>query len=191
MKKLLLIILALGAMTAASAQKESLTYEGNVLMLKGNGSYDIKFDYSDLYVEGKQLDEFLASKDEKFRYDWESNIVVGAEQYGRAVPTFINKKFAYNTENPEYIFVLKITSLMLGSVGPQFNPFAGPKDGGATISGQIDIIQASTNEKVGALHFNNVKGFAGTGLDFSDRARWQMAYLALGTAYKKMLKKVK
>ena len=190
MKKLLLIILALGAMTAASAQKESLTYEGNVLMLKGNGSYDIKFDYSDLYVEGKQLDEFLASKDEKFRYDWESNIVVGAEQYGRAVPVFINKKFAYNTENPEYIFVLKITSLMLGNAGAQFNPFAGPKAGGATISGQIDIIQASTTEKVGALHFNNVKGFA-TGLDFSDRARWQMAYVALGAAYKKMLKKMK
>ena len=69
MRKLLLIILALGAMMTASAQKQSLTYEGNVLMLKGNGSYDVKFDYSDLYVEGKQLDEFLASKDEKFRYD--------------------------------------------------------------------------------------------------------------------------
>jgi hypothetical protein len=190
MRKLLLIILALGAMMTASAQKQSLTYEGNVLMLKGNGSYDVKFDYSDLFVEGKQLDEFLASKDEKFRYDWESNIVVGAEQYGRAVPAFINKKFVYNPENPEYIFVIKLNSLMLGNAGAQFNPFGGAKAGGAVICGQIDIIQASTNEKVGALHFNELKGFA-SGFDFSDRARWQMAYVALGTAYKKMLKKIK
>lgn len=190
MRKLLLIILALGAMMTASAQKQSLTYEGNVLMLKGNGSYDVKFDYSDLFVEGKQLDEFLASKDEKFRYDWESNIVVGAEQYGRAVPVFINKKFIHNPENPEYIFVIKLNSLMLGNAGAQFNPFAGAKAGGAVISGQIDIIQASTNEKVGALHFNELKGFA-SGFDFSDRARWQMAYVALGAEFKKMLKKVK
>jgi len=189
MKKFSLMIgLMICAIAGVSAQ--SLTFEGNIEPLKNVGTYDVEFDYSELYVENLPVKEFLATKDGKFNNDWESDIVVTAEEVAKLLPAYFNKNLTFNTSSPKYVFVLRLKGLLLGNAGSQFIPFASAKAGGATITGQFDIMDAQTREVIGILHFNNFKGY-NSGYDFSDKGRWRMAYLTLVKPVKKLIKKTK
>lgn len=185
MKRFILLVAAVCAAFAVSAQE--LSYEGDIMMLKSAFTYDVEFNYDGLKVNDMELNEFLASMDDKFRNDWGSDIVVYSESCGKVLPIYINKKNTLDPANPQYIFVLKLDSLTLGNVSGMFNPFASNKSGGSVICGHLDILDAASRESLGVIKFNEIQGLS----NISDKTRWGLAYYELGSRIKKMVKKMK
>lgn len=185
MKRLLLLCTLISVMSSVFAQEVS--YEGDLLKLKGSGTYDIEFVYDSLLVEGMPMEEYLASKDEEYRNDWNTEVLVSVEAFGKVIPYGANKNFTLNPINPEYKFVLKLKSLSIGTMGQIFNPFTGVRSGGAVIGGEIDFIEVSTNTTLAVINFSEIQGIA----TYTDKDRWCMAYADLSKRIKKILKKVK
>lgn len=185
MKRLLLLCTLISVMSSVFAQEVS--YEGNLLKFKGSGTYDIEFVYDSLLVEGMPMEEYLASKDEEYRNDWNTDVLVYVGEFCKEIPNAVNKKFTLNTINPEYKFVFKSKSLSIGTMGQVFNPFTSVREGGAVIGGEIDFIEVSTNTTLAVINFSEIQGPAG----FTDKLRWCAAYVDLSKRIKKILKKVK
>lgn len=161
---------------------------GSLAFIKNGGTATVVYDYSNLKVEGLPLDDFLASKDEKFYNDWESDIVPTAENGFAAFVSTMNKNFSAQVGSEmsaDYKIVLHLNELGLGNVSANFNPFGGVKGGGAKISGIVDFIDNKTGEKICVLKFNNIKGVNA----YSDRDRWTLAYRALSKGLGKLAKK--
>ena len=185
MKKLMLLVATICAAFSVSAQ--SLSYEGDISMLKSVFAYDVEYNYDGLQVNGTELQEFLASMDDKFRAAWGPEIVTFSEAYGKAMPIAINKKNTLDPANAKYILVMNLDSLTLGNVSGMFNPFASSKSGGSIISGHIDILDAASRESLCVITFNEIQGLS----NISDKTRWGLAYYELGKQIKKMVKKAK
>ncbi len=186
------ITVLFGANAFAKGADPVVVASGSLAFVKGGGAATVVYDYSNLKVAGVPLNDFLALKDDKFRSDWEYVIVPGAEASFAALCTAnLNKKnfnvYAGGDTQTDYKMVLKLTELDLGNMGGVFNPFAGAKAGGATVSGTIECVDNKTGETICVVKFNNVKG---TGA-ISDKDRWTVAYVYLVKGMQKIVKKSK
>ena len=185
MKRLFLLLAAVFAVTVVSAQ--TVSYEGDITVLKNPITYDLTVVYENLKVNDLPVDEFLPTMDEKFRNDWGKEIVPYAESVGKTMPMVINKKNVLDPNNPKYKFVLTLNSVSLGNVSGVFNPFTSPKSGGSVIYGSLEMFDAATNASVLVVKFDKVQGVS----HFSDSIRWALAYVDLGNRLKKIVKKAK
>ena len=185
MKKVFLFFAAVFAVTAASAQ--TVTYEGDITLLKNNITYDLAVVYDNLKVNDLPVDQFLPTMDEKFRNSWSTEILPYAENAGKSIPIFMNKSNVYDPNNPKYKFVLTLNSVTLGNVSGVFNPFASPKSGGSIIYGKLEMFDAASNASLLVVKFDKVQGVS----HFSDSIRWGMAYVDLANRLKKIVKKAK
>lgn len=185
MKRLFLFFAALFAVALASAQ--TVSYEGDIKVLKAPITYDLVVEYVDLNVNGLPVAEFLPTMDDKFRNAWGTEIIPYAENVAKSIPIFINKGSVYDQNNPKYKLVLKLHSVTLGNVSGVFNPFASPKSGGSIIIGSLEMFDAATNASVLAVKFDKIQGVS----HFSDSIRWGLAYVDLANRLKKMAKKAK
>ncbi len=185
MKQLFLFVFAIFAVSAVSAQ--NISYEGDITELKNTFSYDLRFNYDNLKVNGITVEEFLPTMDEKFRNDWDADIVVFSESVGKSIPILMNKKNTLDTTNPQYIFELKLNSLTLGNVSGLFNPFTSSKSGGSIITGTLEVFDAPTNNSVLVITFDEVQGIS----HVSDKMRWSLAYIEFAKRLKKIVKKAK
>ena len=183
MKRLFLFLAAVFVVSAASAQK--LTYEGDITLLKKPFSYDLTFNYNDLVVNGLPVAEYVAKLDATARKKWEKDVVSYSEELGFALPFYLSKKNSIDKENPQYKFVLKLNSLYLGNMTGIFVPFTTHKNGGAIISGTLEVFDGKTKASVILFRFNEVRG----DVSFSDAERWEYAYAELGTKLKRAVKK--
>lgn len=185
MKRVFLYLVALFAITTASAQK--LTYEGDITLLKTPFSYDLTFDYDNLIVEGLPVDKYVAKLDAKAQEEWKKDIVPYSEELGFALPFYISKKNSIDKENPQYKFVLKLYSLDLGNVSGIFVPYTTFKTGGAVISGTLEVLDGKTNSSLILFTFNNIRG----DVSYTKALRWEYAYAELGSRLKRAVKKAK
>lgn len=185
MKKIVSLFVAIMAISAVSAQE--IVLDGSWAMLKEAGTYILSVDYSDLKIDDKPVSEFLETQEEKFRNAWESEIVPQSAQFAVVVPYYTNKNFTLDLQNPQYKFVLKVNTLDLGFGGGAFIPFAGAKAGGANISGEMKVYDAKSDELLGSMTFEDIKGVSA----ISDAQRWGMSYYELGKRLKKAVKKYK
>lgn len=185
MKKLFLFVFAIFAVSAVSAQ--SISHEGDITVLKNTFPYDLRINYDNLKVNGITVEEFLPTMDEKFRNDWDADIVVFSESVGKSIPILMNKKNTLDPTNAQYIFDLKLNSLTLGNVSGMFNPFTSNKSGGSIISGTLEVFEASTNSSVLVITFDEIQGLS----NISDKMRWSLAYVELAKRLKKIVKKAK
>ena len=62
MKQLFLFVFTIFAVSAVSAQ--NISYEGDITELKNTFSYDLRFNYDNLKVNGITVEEFLPTMDE-------------------------------------------------------------------------------------------------------------------------------
>ena len=185
MKRVFLFCVALFAVMAVSAQK--LTYEGDITLLKKNFSYDLTFNYDELVVEGLPVADYVAKLSEKERNNWETKILPYSEELGFALPFYLSKKNSIDKENPQYKFVLKLTSLDLGNLSGILVPFTTFKTGGAVIGGTLEVFDAKTHTSLILFRFNNILG----DVSYTKAERWEYAYAELGTKLKRAVKRAK
>ena len=193
MKKIVMFAVAavMFCTTAMAKKADPVTVEsGSLAVVKQEAKATVVYDYSNLVVSGMSLDDFLASQTDKFLNDWDSVIVPYSEQmFSAGCSAYLNRaKFLVVSEgDADYKIVLHLTYLDLGNIGANFNPFAGMKGGGATVSGTIDFVNNATGETVCTVKFNEFKGLNG----YNDKDRWGSAYLMLMQNVGKIAKKTK
>lgn len=130
------------------------------------GTATAVFDYSNLQVEGLPLEDFLASKDEEFRHDWEYEIIPESEEaFARY---FHNRWFhklrvqAGGEEETDYKIVLHLNELYLRHIYMSY----------LTIYGSVDFIDNKTGETLCVVKFDEI----GNNQGWSDKQRLQGAY---------------
>ena len=129
------------------------------------GTATAVFDYSNLQVEGLPLEDFLASKDEKFRHDWEYKIIPESEPaFARYFHIWFHKLRvqAVGEEETDYKIVLHLNKLDLGIIWA----------GRLTIYGSVDFIDNKTGETLCVVKFDDI----GATVGLSDKVRLQLAY---------------
>ncbi|MBQ6689855.1 MAG: hypothetical protein IJN02_11580 [Bacteroidales bacterium] len=189
MKKYFVAAVCVLLSVAAMAKKESPVRleSGSLDVFVNGGTYNMVFDYSNLSVEGTPIADFLASKDDKFRNDWETLILPESENFACSVPMLATKQklTPLQAGTPDYTFKVVMGDIYLGNAGQMFNPFSSATAGGAILNAKMYVVDNATNEVVCVLLVDEVQGVSA----FSDKDRLIVAWNTVGAFLKKYVKK--
>ena len=185
MKKVLMLMVV--AMVSLAAFADVKVENGSVGMLKDPDTRVlVTWDYSNLQIEGKKADDFLAEKGEEWIRDFPRETTASeaafAVKYNQA-----NKKFAQITDDDEaaqYELVIHLDWLHYGSTAAAvvFGGFAR----GANVKGTVDVVNMADKSVVATISFDS----AGTACIGNENRRI-LAYYDLAECLYKIIKKSK
>ncbi len=161
MKKTLLTAIAVSFATIVSAQDVVSIQSGDASFLDGSGSIIIDVDYSNTKVGEAPLTQYLQEKGDDYLADWPSDVET-------AIDKFIEKFNRKNEKGAQirrgqtvvaanYKMLFRLLAVDMGNERSQNIPFLA-KDGGASVSGYVDIIDLQTGAVVCTFTVDEVRG---------------------------------
>lgn len=151
-------------MLAIAGDKATVLSGSAKFIVEEASTATMEFDFSNAVVEEeKTIDEYLTGRGEDFVRDWpqvQSDVV----DYTAVIFNKKNKNGMQivNGGTVQYKIVVHVTAIDFGSTASAIVNsvvgFGGPKKGGASMSGIIEVLDASTNQSLCQVQINNIKG---------------------------------
>ena len=185
MKKILFTLAA--CLFAISAWADAKLVSGSMIDLKdSNARVLVSWDYTNMLVEDKKLNDFLKEKGADWERDYPAEVAAGESAFDIEFNKK-DKKYALITDDDDdaqFEFVIHVEQFHYGSLGAtiMFGGFAR----GAHIEGTIDVKNRKTNQTIATVKYDCAGSSA-----YSNELKRVLAYQDLAKDLAKLIGKAK
>lgn len=185
MKKL--FMLAVACMASVFTYADVELKSGSVTELKSpEASVLVTWDYDDMLIEGKSVNDFLAEKGSDWQKDYPSEVSASELAFGKVFNKKC-KKFAKITDeaaDAQYVFVIHVKKFNYGSTAAAV--MLGGYARGAYVEGTVEVVSKANREVIAIVDFD-CSGQS----SYSNEQRRILAFMDFASDLAKLINKAK